>query len=223
MRRTLIFADRAEAGQLLAARLAGLGLENPAVFALPRGGVPLGAEIAKRLHAPLDLAFVRKLGAPDQPELAVGAVAGDLESPEIVLNTKLVQGLGLDEAFICEAVARELAVIERQRRMYEGVRPAIDPAGRTAIVVDDGVATGMTIRAALRQVRRGRPARLIAAVPVCARDSVRMLRKEADEAVILSAPGRFVSVGSFYRTFAQVSDADVIALLAAGNSARTDD
>jgi putative phosphoribosyl transferase len=212
MRRRLMFADRAEAGRLLAERLAGMGLADPLVLALPRGGVPVGAEIAGRLGAPLDVALVRKLGAPDQPELAVGAVA-DGAPPEIVLNTELAAAMGLSEDFIAAEAARELAVIERRRREYAPVRPAAAPAGRSVIVVDDGVATGMTMQAALRAVRRQGPARLVAAAPVASRDAVAMLRKECDEVVCLSAPRRFGSVGSFYRSFGQVSDEEVAALL----------
>jgi putative phosphoribosyl transferase len=212
MRRRQLFADRAEAGRLLADRLVVLQLKDPLVLALPRGGVPVGAEIAKRLNAPLDIVFVRKLGAPDQPELAVGAVA-DASEPEIVLNTELVAMLGLDEDYIAEAAKRELAVIEHRRREWASLRPAVDPAGRTLIVVDDGVATGMTMQAALRQLARRKPARLIAAAPVASREAVAMLRREADDVVCLSAPRRFGSVGAFYRSFLQVTDAEVAALL----------
>jgi putative phosphoribosyl transferase len=212
MRRTLIFADRVEAGRLLAERLAALRLPHPLVLALPRGGVPVGAEIAKRLQAPLDVVFVRKLGAPDQPELAVGAVADGAE-PEIVLNTELVAMLDLDEDYIAAAAKRELGVIEQHRREWAALRPAVEPAGRPLIVVDDGVATGMTMQAALRQLKRRQPARLIAAAPVASRDAVAMLRREADEVVCLSSPRRFDSVGSFYRSFLQVTDGEVAALL----------
>jgi len=123
MRRRLIFADRAEAGARLAARLQELGLNHPIVFALPRGGVPIGAEVARALSAPLDVVFARKLGAPQQPELAVGAVAGVSDAPEIVLHRPLIASLGLSEAFIAQSTARELAAIERQRAQYEAVRP----------------------------------------------------------------------------------------------------
>ena len=208
----MVFADRTEAGLLLAERLASMDLLDPLVLALPRGGVPVGAEIARRLGAPLDVAFVRKLGAPDQPELAVGAIA-DGSTPEIVLNDKLVQALGLDDDYIAAAAARELSAIERRRREYASVRPSVDPAGRAVIVVDDGVATGMTMQAALRGVRRRHPARLIAAAPVASREAAAMLKRECDEVVCLSAPRRFGSVGSFYRRFGQVSDEEVMALL----------
>lgn len=212
-----MFADRAEAGRLLAARLANLQLEHPMVFALPRGGLPIGAEVARFLAAPLDVVFARKIGAPDQPELAVGAVAGVSDAPEIVLHPELVHGLGLSEEFIVQSVSRELAAIARQRDQYAGLCPNSDLAGRTAIVVDDGVATGMTMQAALRLLRRSAPARLIAATPVAARDAATMLRREADQAVLLRAPRRFSSVGGFYTAFAQVTDQEVVRLLRAAN------
>lgn len=208
----MIFADRAEAGLLLAEQLAEMNLAAPLVLALPRGGVPVGAQIARRLEAPLDVAFVRKLGAPGEPELAVGAVGAGV-APEIVLNARLVEELGVSAEFISSAVARELAAIEQRRRDYADVRPGVAPSSRTVIVVDDGVATGMTMQAALRSLRRQNPARLIVAVPVASRDALAMLQQEADDVVYLSAPRRFGSVGSFYRAFDQVSDADVATLL----------
>ena len=214
MRRRMIFADRDEAGLLLAERLGGMDLVAPLVLALPRGGVPVAAQIARRLGAPLDVALVRKLGAPDEPELAIGAVA-DGDEPEIVLNARVVEDLGVTEEFIQSATARELAAIAQRRSDYAGVRPRVTPSSRTAIVVDDGVATGMTMQAALRAIRRQNPARVIVAVPVASRDAVAMLRREADDVICLSAPRRFGSVGSFYRTFGQVSDADVERLLVA--------
>ena len=200
MRRRVIFADRVEAGRRLAERLIAMELQDPLVLALPRGGVPVAAEIAKALKAPLDVAFVRKIGAPDQPELAVGAIADGTE-PEIVLNHELVHALGLSEEYITSAAARELAAIEQRRREYAGLRPAADPEGRAVIVVDDGVATGMTMQAALRHLRRRKPDRLIAAAPVASREAVALLRAEADAVVCLAGPRRFGSVGSFYRTF----------------------
>jgi len=207
-----MFAGRDEAGLLLAEQLAGMNLAAPLVLALPRGGVPVAAQIARRLDAPLDVAFVRKLGAPDEPELAIGAI-GDGDAPEIVLNAHLVEERGVSAEFIRSAVARELAAIEQRRRDYADVRPGVGPSGRTVIVVDDGVATGMTMQAALRSLRRQHPARLVVAVPVASRDALAMLRQEADDLVCLRAPRRFGSVGSFYRVFEQVSDADVAMLL----------
>jgi putative phosphoribosyl transferase len=212
MRRRLIFADRIEAGTLLAERVAALRLADPLVLALPRGGVPVGAEIARRLGAPLDVAFVRKLGAPHEPELAIGAVA-DGPSPEIVLNARVVEALQLGADYIEAQARRERAVIERRRREYEGLRPAVNPGGRDIIVVDDGVATGMTMQVALRSVRSLRPGRLVAAMPVASEDALALLRNEADDVVCLSAPRRFLSVGSFYRSFEQVIEEDVARLL----------
>ncbi len=216
MRRKLTFADRAEAGRLLAERLAALRLEAPLVLALPRGGVPVAAEVARALSAPLDVAFVRKIGAPYQPELAVGAVA-DGDEPEIVLNDELVASLGIDADFIAAQARRELASIERRRAEYAPLRARVDPAGRAVIVIDDGVATGMTMQAALRHLKRRKPARLIAAVPVASRDALEMLEREADEVVCLAAPRDFSSVGAFYRDFGQVSDEEVATLLRAAN------
>lgn len=213
MSRRLIFADRTEAGRLLAERLAAMELADPLVLALPRGGVPVGAEIARRLGAPLRVALVRKIGAPHEPELAVGAVA-DGASPEVVVNREVAQALGVSDDFIAEEAAREFAVIEQRRQRYGTVQPAANAAGRTAVVVDDGVATGMTMQAALRSVRRAVPARLIAAVPIASRDAVAMLRREADDAVCLGAPRSFGSVGSFYRSFEQVTDEEVMRRLA---------
>jgi putative phosphoribosyl transferase len=212
MRRRLIFADRAEAGALLAGRLAALDLVDPLVLALPRGGVPVAAEIARRLAAPLDVVFVRKLGAPYEPELAIGAIA-DGPAPVIVLNARLVEAMALDRTYIEAQAARERAAIEQRRREYEGLRPEVDPVGRAIVVVDDGVATGMTMQAALRWVRRLHPARIVAAVPVASREAIAVLRGEADAVVCLSAPRRFLSVGSFYRSFAQVTEEEVARLL----------
>ena len=217
MRRRQLFADRTEAGRLLAEPLVAMRLSHPVVLALPRGGVPVGAEIARRLHAPLDIVFVRKLGAPEQPELAVGAVA-DGSDPEIVLNAELVATLDLSEDYIAAAAKRELATIERRRREWSPLRPTVDLADRALIVVDDGVATGMTMQAALRQLKRREPARLIAAAPVASREAVAMLEGEADDVVCLSVPRRFGSVGSFYRSFLQVTDAEVAALLRAAQA-----
>jgi putative phosphoribosyl transferase len=212
MRRRVVFANRAEAGRLLGEALLAMRLERPVVLALPRGGVPVGAEIAGALRAPLDVVFAHKIGAPDQPELAVGAIA-DGDEPEMVLNDQLVHALELDEAYIAAAAKRELAALERRRLQYRHVRPAVELAGRAAILVDDGIATGMTMQAALRCARRAGPARLIAAVPVASREAAAMLKREADAVVCLASPRRFASVGSFYRSFGQVSDEEVAALL----------
>jgi putative phosphoribosyl transferase len=212
MRRKLVFRDRADAGRRLVKLLAAMALQDPVVVALPRGGVPVGAEIAKALGAPLDVAFVRKIGAPDQPELAVGAIA-DGTDPEIVLNHKVVLELGLGEDYLAAEATRQLETIEHRRREYQALRPKVDCAGRDVIVVDDGVATGMTMQAALRHIRRRSPRRLIAAAPVASREALAMLRNEADAVACLGSPSGFGSVGSFYFVFTQVSDEEVAALL----------
>lgn len=212
-----MFSDRSEAGRLLGDRLGALNCEAPIVLALPRGGVPVAAAVATRLDAPLDVALVRKIGAPGEPELAVGAVAVG-ESPEIVLNVDLVRALALSQDYIDAAAARELAVIEGRRRDYRAMRPAVQLEGRTVIVVDDGVATGMTMQAALRQARKQRPGSIIAAAPAASSDAIHMLGAEADRVVVLSSPRNFRSVGSFYRSFTQVTDDEVASFLRAAAS-----
>lgn len=207
------FADRKEAGRLLAARVAALGLRDPVVYALPRGGVPVAAEVADALHAPLDLVLVRKIGAPGQPELALGAVV-DGEVPETVLNPDIVAVTGASAAFIEAARQRELAEIERRRTRYLAGHSPIDPAGRDAVVVDDGIATGATARAALHALRRRGVARLVLATPLAPRDTLRALRGEADEIVCLFVPAPFPGIGAFYRDFHQLTDEEVIGLLA---------
>ena len=217
MRRRMKFADRAEAGRLLAERLAALRLAAPLVLALPRGGVPVAAEVARALSAPLDVVFVRKIGTPYQPELAVGAVA-DGDEPEIVLNDELAAALRIDADFIAAQARRELASIKRRRAEYAPLRARVDPEGRALIVIDDGVATGMTMQAALRHLKRRTPVRLIAAVPVASREALEMLEREADEVVCLTAPRNFSSVGRFYRDFGQVTDEEVATLLRTANA-----
>jgi len=211
-RRDIGFADRAEAGRSLAEELQHLGLERPVVLALPRGGVPVGFEIASLLQAPLDLVLVRKIGAPGQPELAVGAVV-DGSRPETVLNRDIVRHLGLSERWIEAEAARQLEEIERRRRLYFEGRERAPIEGRTAIVVDDGIATGATMQAALHATRRADPKTLVLAVPVAPPDTLERLRQECDRVVCLAAPERFMAVGSFYDDFTQVDDETVRELL----------
>jgi predicted phosphoribosyltransferase len=213
------FAGRQEAGRLLAARVVALGLRNPVVYALPRGGVPVAAEVADALHAPLDLVLVRKIGAPGQPELALGAVV-DGDAPETVLNPHIVAATGASEAFIEAARRRELAEIERRRTRYLAGHPRVDPAGRDAVVVDDGIATGATARAALHALRRRGAARLVLATPVAPADTLGALRGEADEIVCLFVPAPFFGIGAFYRDFHQLADDEVVDLLAARSPPR---
>ena len=206
------FRDRTEAGRLLGERLVHLKDERPVVLALPRGGVPVGFEIARTLGAPLDVMVVRKLGAPGQPELAMGAVV-DGQSPEIVTNPEVVHAVGISDAALEAAAREQLQEIERRQRLYRGDRERVRVEGMNAIVVDDGVATGASMRAALRGVRRWRPRRLVLAVPVAAADTLEVLRTEVDEAVCLSAPRDFWAVGAHYQDFRQTSDEEVIDLL----------
>jgi putative phosphoribosyl transferase len=206
------FADRRDAGRRLAERLAPLAAEDPVVVALPRGGVPVAREVATALGAPLEILAVRKLGAPHNPEYGIGAVA---EDGTRVIDAEAVAVLGLDGGVIDSLIARETEELRRRVAAYRGDRPALDLEGRTVIVVDDGVATGVTDTAALRAVRRRRPGRTILAVPVCAPDSAARLADEADEVVCLTMPPLLYGVGQWYRDFSQVSDEEVIAALQA--------
>jgi len=208
-----MFANRTEAGQQLATELVRFKGENPCVLALPRGGVPVGIEIARALDAPLDLVLVRKIGAPDQLELAIGAVV-DGARPEVVLNDEIIRVLGIPEQYIAEESARQLKEIERRRQAYLAGRPRVDIAGRTALIVDDGIATGATIRAAILATRRAQPKRLVLAVPVAPTDTVAALRKEADEVVCLEEHDPFGAIGYYYFDFRQVSDDKVRDLMA---------
>lgn len=208
------FADRREAGRALADRLSGFAGAAPIVLALPRGGVPVGDEVARRLEAPLDVVLVRKIGAPGQRELAVGAVV-DGSRPEIVLNQDVVAELGVTQDYIDRVAAEELAVIERRRKQWLADRTFPSLAGRTVIIVDDGIATGATMRAAIHAVRRSSPGRLVVAVPVGPPSTICQIAAEADEVVCLKMPEHFGAIGFFYRDFTQVEDAEVARILAA--------
>jgi len=207
------FLDRWDAGRRLAERLMSYKDKSPVILGLPRGGVVVAAEVAAALQAPLDLVLVRKIGVPVQPELAMGAVV-DGGSPVIVRNEEVILMAGISEESFQEVCRRELAEIERRRQRYLQGRPPIPLAGRTVIVVDDGIATGSTTRAALRAVRKRGPGRLVLAVPVAPTEAVEAMRKEADEFICLEDYVAFGGVGQFYRDFRQTSDEDVIALLA---------
>lgn len=206
------FLDRTAAGRKLAAELERFKKEQPVVLALPRGGVPVAFEVAKALDAPLDLVLVRKIGAPWQTELAIAAVV-DGGRPETVINQDIVDQLGISPSYIDERATTELEEIERRRQRYLADRPRADVAGRTAIIVDDGIATGATMEAALHATRRARPKRLVMAVPVAPPDTLERLRAETDEIVCLQSPAWFGAIGSFYADFHQLSDDEVVALL----------
>ena len=207
------FADRRDAGRRLAERLAPLAGEAPIVVALPRGGVPVAREVATALGAPLEILAVRKLGAPHNPEYGIGAVA---EDGTRVIDAGAVAALGIDGGTLDALIARETAELRRRVDAYRGDRPALDLEGRTAIVVDDGVATGVPDTAALRAVRARRPARAVLAVPVCPPDSAARLSEEADEVICLAMPPLLYGVGQWYRDFSQVTDEEVVAALREG-------
>ena len=208
------FGDRAEAGRRLAERLLALRLPMPAVvLALPRGGVPIGAVIASALGVPLDLLLVRKIGLPWQPEVALAAVV-EGTPPEVVVDEDLQRAARIDCGYIEAQTAKALREIERRRALYLGGRAPLDIAGRTVIVVDDGLATGTTARAALAALRRRRPTRLVLAVPVAPHDTIEALRPEVDQVVCLAQPEPFVAVGAHYVDFHQLSDDEVLAELA---------
>ena len=216
------FANRTEAGRRLADRLGHLKGERPVVLALPRGGVPVGFEIANALGAPLDVVLVRKIGAPFQPELALGAVV-DGSRPETVLNQSLIDECQIPESYLEAETVRQLAEIERRRAVYLADRPRAEVAGHTAIVVDDGIATGATMEAALRATRRAGPKRLVLAVPVAPPDTIERLRPEVDETVCLAMPRHLGAIGAFYADFRQLYDDEVIRLLQAASAAQARD
>lgn len=208
-----MFADRAEAGRKLGARLSRFKKQNPCVLALPRGGVPVGLEIATMLEAPLDLVIVRKLGAPGQPELAIGAVV-DGERPQLVLNDDIVAHLAISRAYIEAEKQRQIEEIERRRRIYLAGRPRVDVRDRTAIIVDDGIATGATAKAAIRAIRALGPRKVILAVPVAPTDTVAALKREVDEIVCLEAHVDFTAISPYYGDFRQLEDEEMHDLLA---------
>jgi predicted phosphoribosyltransferase len=187
--------------------------QQPAILALPRGGVPVAAEVASALNAPLDLVLVRKIGVPFQPELAMGAVV-DGGAPTVVRNEDVIRMAGVDDAEFRAVCDAELAEIERRRERYLGGREPVQIAGKTAIVIDDGIATGATTRAALRSVRARNPKVLVLAVPVAPTESLAALRQEVDDVVCLEDHESFGAIGFYYRDFRQVSDQEVIEMLA---------
>jgi len=206
----MIFQDRRDAGQQLARRLTHLRGQDAIVLALPRGGIVVGYEIAHALGAPLDVIVARKLGAPGNPEFGFGAIApGGVR----FLDERTAGWLGLSEERIDRIAAEEAREMERRLRRYRGERPLPDVRQRVVILVDDGLATGVTARAAIRAIRRWEPGRLVLAVPVGAPDTVRAVSSEVDELVCLETPPGFMAVGQYYRDFAQTSDEEVTELL----------
>lgn len=215
----IVFRDRQEAGRLLASRLMRYGKEAPVVVAIPRGGVPVAAEIARALDAPLDVMVARKLGAPGEPELGIGALV-DGDRPESVLNQDVVEHLQVSREYLAREIKKQLEEIKRREHAFRGGRPKVPLQGRTVIVVDDGIATGGSVRAALRAIRRSSPRRVVLAVPVAPPDTIEQLRSEADEVVCLATPEMFYAIGQFYRDFHQLEDAEVVKLLDAARQER---
>jgi putative phosphoribosyl transferase len=204
------FRDREDAGQQLAARLVAYRDESPLVLGVPRGGVPVAYEVARALGAPLDIFVSRKIGVPFHPELGLGAFA---EGGELVLNEEILTAVGLSGEDVARlAEAKEVEVAQRVRR-FRGDRPAPEIRGRTVLLVDDGIATGGTILAAIRAVRRRGPKKLVLAVPVAPADTLENLGSEVDEVVSLECPRSMPAIGRWYRDFAQVTDDEVVELL----------
>ena len=207
-----VFIDRRDAGRQLASRLTGLAGADPLVIALPRGGVPVGFEVARRLGAPLEVLAVRKLGAPANPELGVGAIA---EHGTAVLDAVTARRVGMTQEALDETVEREVAELQRRVLHYRDGRAAADVCGRTVIVVDDGLATGLTDLAAVRSLRAQGARRIVVAVPVGARQAVALLGAEADEVLCHTIPDELLGVGRWYRDFSPVADQEVLDLLRA--------
>lgn len=207
-----MFRDRSEAGRMLATEIAALAPRDPIVLALPRGGVPVALEVAQALGARLDLLIVRKVGAPGNPELAVAAIV-DGDPPEVVLNREIIEAYGLRDDELAALIARERPELERRRAVYRGNRHPLSVTGKTVIVVDDGAATGTTMKVAARAIRRRSPAELILALPVASPDAVSDLSQEANRVVCLSQPPHFRALGFHYREFPQLDDAEVCDLM----------
>src|SRR5262245_9349087 len=205
-----MFRDRTDAGRRLAQALLTYKGQPVAVYALPRGGVVLGVEIAHALDAPMDLIVVRKIGHPHAPEYAIGAVA---EDGYVIMNPE--EAATLDQAWIRQAADKELKEAQRRRELFRGDRPAVPANDKIAIIVDDGLATGLTMRAAIHEIRKRNPRQVVVAVPVAAPSTVEKLRPEVDELVALYIPrGFFGAIGAFYESFTQISDEEVVSLLA---------
>jgi predicted phosphoribosyltransferase len=205
------FANRREAGRELAKAVGSLSIEDPIVLALPRGGVPLGFEVARALKAPLDILLVRKIGAPGHEEYGIGALV-DGASPQVVIDEKIARMVGATPEYVQREVQRQLAEVERRRAAY-GSGLAQSPKGRNIVLVDDGIATGGTVKAALKALRKSAASRIVLAVPVAPKSALAELEPLCDEIVCLAVPEPFYAVGAHYDDFGQTSDAEVVKLL----------
>ncbi len=214
-----MFENRQEAGRQLGQRLLHLIEERPVVLGLPRGGVVVAAEVALALNAPLDVLVVRKLGAPHQPELAIGAVTNG-DQPQRILNDRVIALVGVSDEYLQTETAAQLDEVQRRQALYRGGRSAVTIGERTVIVVDDGIATGATVRAGIRSLRHTKVKQIVLAVPVAPPQTAELLRAEVDELVCLATPHTFAAVGAFYQDFSQTTDAAVIASLERSHAAR---
>lgn len=205
----MLFRDREDAARQLAAKLDRLKGQHPLVLAIPRGAVPMGRRIADMIDGELDIILVRKLRAPGNPEFAVGAV----DEHGVMQVADYAAAVGADGDYLLDEKKTQMRILRERRKTYTPHRPPIDPAGRVVVIVDDGLATGATMMAALNMLRQSKPARLICAIPVAAPDSLRKVAEVADEVICLSAPKNFQAVGQFYQNFPQVEDKEVIAAL----------
>ena len=217
----VLYADRQDAGRRLARAVMDLGLDDPVVLALPRGGVPVAFEVAKALGAPLDLLLVRKLGAPGHQEYGIGALV-DGDNPQVVLNEQAMDIIDPLPAYVDAEVQRQLVELERRRQAYLGSRKPIPLAGREVVVVDDGIATGSTVTVAVRSLRKAMVARVTVAVPVAPADALGALHQEADEVICLATPQVFRAVGQHYADFTQTTDQEVVDLLEAATTRDSD-
>jgi predicted phosphoribosyltransferase len=206
----MIFTNRVEAGNKLALKLLDYADGNTLVLAVPRGGVVVGYEVARKVRAPLDVIVPRKIGAPNNPELAIGAVT---ENGTTILDHELIAYLNVSERYIKEESDRQRSEIRRRLRLYRGNSPPPIYESRNIIIVDDGIATGATIKAAIASIRKKKPKSIIIAVPVAPPSTVKALEKEADRVICLSTPQPFYAIGQFYKDFSQTSDEEVIKLL----------
>lgn len=214
-----MFRDRQDAGEKLGASLERLQLQDPVVLALPRGGVPIAVEVAKALEAPLDLVIVRKVGAPGNPELAVAAIV-DGDPPDVVLNREIVEAYALDDSALRALIAQERPELERRRALYRGKELPLSVAGKTVIVVDDGAATGTTMKVAIRALKRRSPRKIIVALPVAPPETVDELAQEADLTICLNQPVRFRALSYYYGSFPQLSDNEVLDMMALAREER---